>query len=129
MMLASNNHTDLPLVVFGWTLDKEVHISVPIIATFFIGWASTSIQSVISTFLVDAFSGRSASATAALNMARCLIGAGGTAAIIPIINGIGTGWAFTLWSLVMLAALVLVHVQMRWGGKWRRRREERERKA
>ncbi|KAF2476369.1 MFS general substrate transporter [Lindgomyces ingoldianus] len=114
-------------LVFGWTLNQKVHVSVPIICTFFLGWAATSTQSVVTTFLVDVFHGRSASATAALNMARCLMGAGGTAAILPIIKAIGTGWALTLWVGVMALGLVLVFVQMKWGVGWRRKREERER--
>ncbi|KAF2192673.1 MFS general substrate transporter [Zopfia rhizophila CBS 207.26] len=113
-------------LVFGWTLDKRVHIAVPIICTFFLGWAATSIQSVVTTFLVDAFSGRSASATAALNMARCLIGAGGTAGILPIAEGIGVGWTFTLCTGFLFAALGLVLVQMRCGSRWRKTREEKE---
>ncbi|MCJ1308173.1 hypothetical protein MMC25_001825 [Agyrium rufum] len=110
-------------VVFGWTLDRGVHISVPIICTFVLGWAATSIQSVITTFLVDVFPKRSASATAALNLSRCLMGAGGTAAVLPITNGIGVGWTFTLFTGIMASAIALIEVQMRLGGKWRKSKE------
>lgn len=114
------------LIVFGWTIDKHVHISVPIITTFFSGWAATSIQSVITTFLVDAFPKQSASATAALNLSRCLICAGGTAAVLPIINAISVGWTFTLFTGVQILALGLIVVQMRYGAEWRKVREQRE---
>ena len=114
------------VLIFGWTLDKGVHISAPIICTFFLGWAAVSIQSVIMTFLVDVFPKRSASATAALNLARCLMGAGGTAAVLPIADAIDVGWTFTMFTGIMLAALGLVVVQMWYGAGWRREREERE---
>ncbi|OZJ02837.1 hypothetical protein BZG36_04354 [Bifiguratus adelaidae] len=117
------------VVVFGWTLEQRVHISVPIICTFILGWAATSIQSVITTFLVDVFPKKSASATAALNLARCLMGAGGTAAILPLINAINVGWTFTLFTGVMVAALGLIMVQLRCGPEWRCKREEREEEA
>ena len=113
-------------VVFGWTLNENVHISVPITCTFFIGWASTSTQSVITTFLVDVFPKRGASATAALNLSRCLLEAAGTAVVLPIANAIGVGWTFTALTSVMLASLVLVFVQMRCGAGKRRKREEGE---
>lgn len=111
------------VLVFGWTMEHHVHVSVPIICTFFLGWAATSIIGTISTFMVDLFPKKGASATAALNLMRCLMGAGGTASVLPIVNRIGVGWAFTLWAAVMLAALGLIVLQMARGPKWRRRRD------
>jgi multidrug resistance protein len=113
-------------LVFGWTLDREVHISVPVICTFFLGWAATSIQGVITTYLVDVFPNRGASATAALNLARCLLGAGGTAAVLPLSNRIGVGWAFTMLTGIMVLSTNLVVAQMCNGPGWRRKREELE---
>jgi MFS family permease len=110
-------------LVFGWTMEHHVHVSVPIICTFFLGWASTSIIGIITTFMVDIFPKKGASATAALNLVRCLMGAGGTASVLPTVNTIGIGWTFTLWSGVMLAALGLIVLQMAKGRKWRQGRE------
>ena len=112
-------------LIFGWTLQQRVHISVPIICTFVLGWAATSIQSVITTYLVDAFPSRGASATAALNLSRCLIGAGGTSAVLPLTNAINVGWAFTLFTGILILGLGLLVVQMTYGGKWRRASEQR----
>ena len=100
------------LLVFGWTLDRRVHLAVPVVCTFFTGWGAMSVQSMVSTYLVDVFPDRSASAAAALNLARCLMGAGGTAAAMPILDAVGTGWGFTMLVGVMGAALGLVVVQM-----------------
>ena len=114
------------MLVFGWTLDQRVHISVPIISTFVLGWASTSIIGVVTTFMVDCFPKQGASATAALNLVRCLLAAGGTAAVLPIVNGIGVGWTFTLLVGIMLGSLNLVWIQMKYGSRQRLRREQRE---
>lgn len=67
-------------------LNENVHISVPIACTFFIGWALTSTQSVITTFLVDVFPKGGASATAVLNLSRCLLRAAGTVVVLSIVN-------------------------------------------
>lgn len=117
------------VLIFGWTLDKKIHMSVPIVCTFVLGWASTSIISTTSTFMVDCFPKQGASATAAVNLVRCLLAAGGTAAILPIVNAIGVGWTFTLLVGIMLASLGLVWIQMRYGSKRRQRREEREKET
>ncbi|KAK0100732.1 hypothetical protein ONS95_007182 [Cadophora gregata] len=113
-------------LVFGWTLEKGVHIAVPIICTFVLGWAATSIISVVSTFMVDVYPKKGASATAALNLLRCLMGAGGTAAVLPIVNAIGAGWTFTLLVGIMVVALGLVEVQIRRGLGWRKRRVRKD---
>jgi predicted MFS family arabinose efflux permease len=113
------------VIIFGWTLDKGVHISVPIICTFALGWAVISIYSVIATYMVDVWTKQSASGTAALNLSRCLMGSGGTAAILPVVRAVGVGWAFTICTGVLVLSLGLVVVQMRWGGKWRRKREKK----
>ena len=113
-------------LVFGWTTSKALHISIPIISVFFLGWAATSIQSVITTLLVDIFPKKGASATAALNLARCLLGAGGTAAVLPLTSVIGVGWCFTLVAGVMGVSLGFCWVQVKFGPTWRREREERE---
>lgn len=114
------------VLVFGWTLEYGVHISVPIMCTFVLGWAATSIISVVNTFLVDIFPAKGASATAALNLLRCLMGAGGTAAVLPVVNGIGVGWTMTIATGLMAASVGLVVLQMRRGPGWRRRRRLKE---
>ncbi|WVW79929.1 hypothetical protein I302_101900 [Kwoniella bestiolae CBS 10118] len=112
------------IIIFAWTIDKHSHISIPIIASFTLAWSAMSIQSVISTFLVDIFPGNSASATAALNLGRCLVGALATGTIEPSIRGIGVGASFMIWLAGMVLSMGLVGVQMRFGPSWRKKREE-----
>lgn len=114
------------VLLFGWTLDRGLHISAPIIASFVCAWAAMSIQAAITTYVVDIFPKRNASATAAINLARCLIGAASTASVEPTIHKIGTGWTFTLWAFLLVLSLGLVGVQQRWGALWRKRREAKE---
>lgn len=113
------------VIGFGWAVDQGVHISVPIICTFVLGWSTTSIQSIVTTFMVDVFPDRSASAVAALNLARCLMGAGGISGILPLVNVIGVGWAYTIVTAILCLASGLMLIQVKFGAKWRRRREAR----
>ncbi|RDW77966.1 MFS general substrate transporter-23 [Coleophoma crateriformis] len=112
------------VIGFGWAVDQRVHISVPIICSFVLGWSTTSLQSIVTTFMVDVFPDRSASAVAALNLARCLMCAGGISGILPLVNAIGVGWAYTLITAVLFLASGLMVIQTRFGARWRRRREE-----
>ncbi|KAH0272987.1 MFS general substrate transporter, partial [Aureobasidium melanogenum] len=101
----------IAVLVFSWVVDNHIHVLVPIICLFFIGWAATSIQSIVSTFLVDLYPDRSASATAALNIVRCLLGAGGTAAVSPAVQAIGIGWTFTIFSALMALSVILMSIK------------------
>ncbi|KAL1968074.1 hypothetical protein VTN77DRAFT_2204 [Rasamsonia byssochlamydoides] len=114
------------VLIFGWTIEKGVHMSVPIICLFVLGWTAISMQSIVSTFLVDVYPQKSASAMAALNLVRCLLGAGGAAVVMPCINAMNVGWTFTLFMFIMLASFGLVVVQMAYGASWRRMREQKE---
>lgn len=118
------------IMLFGWTINELVHIAVPITATFITGWTAVSTQSVVMTYLVDVFSAQnaSASASASLNLARCLFAAGGTSFIMPMANGIGVGLAFTICVIIQVVSMLGLIVQWKFAGKWRieadRRRKE-----
>ncbi|KAJ5808688.1 hypothetical protein N7474_009957 [Penicillium riverlandense] len=115
----------LSIILFGWTIQypHRVPIAVPIVSTFITGWTAVSTQSVIMTYLVDIFPDKSAAASASLNLARCLFAAGGTSFIMPMVNGVGVGVAFTICVAVQLVALVAPFVQWKFAGGWRREAE------
>lgn len=112
------------ILVFGWTINYTVHISVPIISTFVTGWTAIAAQSAIMTYFVDVFADRSAAASASLNLARCLLAAGGTSVVGPMINGVGVGWAFTICAGVQVLSLGAAGMQLWYGGRWRREAAE-----
>lgn len=64
--------------------------------------------------------------TAALNIGRCLVGAGFVAAVQYAVDAIGSGWTFVIFSLASFAiSTPLVWIVMRYGPQWSRAREER----
>lgn len=118
----------LSILLFGWTIQypRVVPIAIPIISTFITGWTSISIVAAINTYLIDIFPDQSAAATASLNLARCLFAAGGTSFVMPMINGIGVSWTFTVCAAVQMVGLVGPLVQYRLAGKWRREAERKK---
>ncbi|OJJ82599.1 uncharacterized protein ASPGLDRAFT_83244 [Aspergillus glaucus CBS 516.65] len=112
----------LSILLFGWTVQypDQVHIAVPIVATFFGGWSTVPTHSNITTYLVDIFHDRSAATAASLNLARCCLAAAETSAILPMVHGVGAGGAFTICVAVQLVAIVGLGVQWKCGGGvWR----------
>ncbi|KAI0447945.1 major facilitator superfamily domain-containing protein [Xylaria telfairii] len=107
------------IISFGWTIQYRVHIAVPIVTTFITGWTAVSIVSIVTTYLIDIFPEQKAASSASLNLARCLLAAGGTGIVTPIIKALGIGWTFTIAISVQLVALVGVGIQWRFGGKLR----------
>jgi hypothetical protein len=61
-------------------------------------------------------------ATAANNLCRCILGAGGTAVIDIMIRNMGRGWCFTFVALVCAATSPLLLVSLKCGPKWREER-------
>ncbi|CAG8788990.1 15021_t:CDS:2, partial [Cetraspora pellucida] len=69
------------LLGYGWSIVKNAHIVFPILSLFFFGFGTLIIFNCMSTYLVDAFPGRSASAIAVNNFFRYM-----AAAITAIIS-------------------------------------------
>ncbi|KAI1333040.1 major facilitator superfamily domain-containing protein [Xylariaceae sp. FL0255] len=109
------------ILIFGWTVEyaHRVPIAIPIITTFVTGWTLVSTQSVIMTYLIDVFGKQKAAASASLNLARCLLAAGATSVVIPLVNTVGVGLTFTIAVIVQVAALAGFGIQWHFGGRWR----------
>ena len=75
--------------------------------------------------MVDIYPGKPATATAANNVVRCLLGAGATAAIGPLANAVGNGWAYTILALLFVLSSAGPVATMRSGIKWRRAKKEK----
>ena len=76
--------------------------------------------------MVDIYPGRPATATAANNVVRCLLGAAATAAIGPMTEAMGYGWAYTTLALLFVAASAGPLATVKYGIKWRKAKKEKE---
>lgn len=115
------------VITYGWTLDRAVHLSVPLIAQFIVGLTITTQFNSVATLLVDLFPGQSASATASNNFYRCLLGAAGTAVIDPIITRLGPGWAFTMLAFInVILGVPLILLEWKYGMQFRSERAQKE---
>ena len=127
----------LATICYGWVLDFETNLAVPLAMLFIVGLCVTGSFSILNTLLVDVYPQAPATAVAANNFVRCLFGAGGTAVIESALNAMGRGWTYTLLALIVVLFSPILYVVTRWGPQWREERlmrtvkakEEKEKKA
>lgn len=117
----------LAFVAFGWTLDFQTSLAGPEVALFFIGFGVSTAFNITNTLLIDLHRDKPATATAAVNFVRCLMSAGGAAAILPMCHAMGPGWAFTLIALVYVGLVAAIFVLMAKGQGWRVEATEKRR--
>ena len=113
------------LLCWGWLLEQNPPLTAPFVLSFIIGLTLTGSFNVMSTMLVDLYPSSPATATAANNLVRCLMGAAGTAVIIQMIDSMGRGWCFTLIAAIVFLTSPLLWLVMRYGPRWREERRVR----
>ncbi|KAF2487046.1 major facilitator superfamily domain-containing protein [Neohortaea acidophila] len=114
------------VVGYGWLLDAKVSVAGPIIMLFILGYCLIAGSQALITLMVDIYPGKPATATAANNVVRCLLGAAATAAIGPMTNAIGNGWSYTILAVLFMASATGPLVTMKYGVKWRRAKKEKK---
>jgi MFS family permease len=108
---------------YGWAVQRAVHPAVPIIMQFFICALSTLLSHTASALLVDVFPDVPSTAYASGQLARCGYSAASAAIIEPLVNAVGRGWYFTIFSLVTGLNCFWCVIISRWKGmEWRRKR-------
>jgi MFS family permease len=116
------------MITFGWVMQYGTNIAGPEILLFCLGFVVTGAFNVSNAFLVDLHRESPATATAAVNLTRCLASAGGVALIVPLINAIGRGWAFTMIGFLDILLTPSLWALTKWGPRWRMEKYEKERK-
>ncbi|KAM5348188.1 hypothetical protein ACJ41O_008012 [Fusarium nematophilum] len=114
------------LVGYGWALQVETSVAVPLVLVFLIGMLIPTSFSVLNTLIIDLNPQAPATATAANNLVRCLFGAAATAAIDYMIKGMGRGWCFTFLASINLALMPLLRLIDKRGLQWRAAKAKRE---
>jgi multidrug resistance protein len=114
------------LVVYGWVVWMHVHMTVPLILQYLLGFVQTCFYTIYSTLLVDSYPDKPSTAAAAASVIRCAMAATALAILQPMLEAMGRGWYFTalgMWSASLgVVAIVLLRTK---GMAWRMNRSER----
>ncbi|OBZ84217.1 Quinidine resistance protein 2 [Choanephora cucurbitarum] len=117
--------SDVLPIVYGWCLQKNTHLAIPLILQFLTGVSNASLTICIQSLLIDLFPGKGASITASNNLTRCILGAIASSVIDPGIEGVGVGWMFTIIGLLVTLLNISIPVLLKFGPRWRAQRIER----
>ncbi|KAF9208613.1 hypothetical protein BGZ49_008273 [Haplosporangium sp. Z 27] len=94
----------LGLMLFGWSVQTDLPLPVPLVAIFLVGFGMMMVFSSATTALVDANSDNNmaTSAVACNSFARGVVGAIGGFTALPLQSAMGSGWLYTLWAILTI---------------------------
>ncbi|RKU43139.1 hypothetical protein DL546_000651 [Coniochaeta pulveracea] len=119
------------MLCWGWVMDKDRKVSVaaPCVLLFLMGFGMIGFINTVNSLLVDLNPKRAGAAVAANNLTRCLLGALVSAVINPMIDAMGSGWAFVLIGVIYVVFSPALWVLYKNGPRWRKElkaKQERE---
>lgn len=118
------------ILAWGWVLDAHVNLAGPLVFLGISGFCVVGLFQVTSVLLVDLHPEQPATASAASNLVRGLLGAGASAAVGPMIeSALGVGWTYTIVGGILAAFCPVLWALMVWGPNWRRARLDELAKA
>jgi len=114
------------VLAFGWICEAHIHVSAICVMLFSCGFLSIWTYSSTLAYIVDANIGRSSAAVATNSAFRGISAFVATEVAVPLQDGLGDGWMYTIWAGLMLTSGLLI-LLVSWRGQyWRRNAEEKE---
>ncbi|KAH6871770.1 major facilitator superfamily domain-containing protein [Thelonectria olida] len=107
------------IMVYGWIMDQNLSLAGIEVSLFFCAVVFSASLNNLNTLIVDLHVSSPATAVAANNLARCLVGAGAAAIATPMIDRLGLGWTSILVAGVWTLLSPLLWLVMLKGEKWR----------
>lgn len=117
------------LVAYGWTMQTRTHLAAPLVFLFFQSFGSSSAFSGFNNLIMDLNRKKPGTASAAMNLARCWMGAGGTAFATPLVNKGGIGWLGVAIAGIWFVFSPLPFLVIKCGARWREQKSLREMEA
>ncbi|KAG6909237.1 hypothetical protein DXG01_001419 [Tephrocybe rancida] len=114
------------VLAFGWLCEQRVHVAVICVMLFFCGFFSIWTYASTLAYIADSNIGRSSSAFATNSAFRGVSAFVAIEIAVPLQDGLGDGWTYTLWAGLMLISGLLILLVAYRGEGWRRKAEKRE---
>lgn len=114
------------IIAYGWVMEAHASLVGPIILLFIVAFSTTGAYQGLSALIVDLNRSSPGTATAAMNLARCWMGAGAVAAVVPLQDRIGLGWTSVVVAGCFAILSPIVLVVMKHGPRWRKEKAAKE---
>ncbi|CAI6334388.1 unnamed protein product [Periconia digitata] len=119
--------SSLVILVWGWTLSSHTSLAAPLVLLFIGGACIPAAMNMQQALLIDMYPQSPATVTAAVNLCRCALSAGGTAIVQVVVDGVGLGWCYTIvGGVVGVVGGIAVWAGIKFGPRWREERFVRE---
>ncbi|KAF4341760.1 dityrosine transporter [Fusarium beomiforme] len=112
------------MIIYGWIMDQQLGLAGIEISLFFFALCFTAALNNLNTLIVDLNTESAATAVAANNLGRCLVGAGAAAIANPMIEALGLGWTSVFISGLWFLLSVLLWIVMWRGRMWRMEKQK-----
>lgn len=87
----------ISMLLYGWSLQEEFGgLALPIVAGFWVGVGLMGTFNALNTYTAEVSPPEKAEVICSKYIVQYIFGAACTAAVVPLIDAIGVGWAFTL---------------------------------
>lgn len=116
------------VLAYAWTMETKSSLAGIEVVLFFMGLFFSGVQQGLNTLVVDTHPDIPATATAANNLFRCLVGAGATAVAPFMIKRIGIGFTGVFISGVWLCFSPCLWLVMLHGKRWREEERAKQEK-
>ena len=117
------------IISYGWAIAAHAHLSVPLILLGIYGFVIIGVFQLTNALLIDLHPKETATASAASNLVRGLLGAGAAAIVGPMLESmLGRGGTYTIVGGILVLFCPMYWALIKWGPAWRERKIEREEK-
>jgi MFS family permease len=108
------------IIPYGWVMNlQHPPLAAVLVLLFIVGVCTSASFQPITALMVDINFQSSAASSAALNLVRCLLGAGAAALVNFMLGSLGQGWTTTLIAFIWLGMSACWWVVMAFGLRWR----------
>ncbi|KAI9367400.1 major facilitator superfamily domain-containing protein [Aspergillus egyptiacus] len=99
------------MLLFGWCLQEEFGgLALPIVLAFLIGAGLMGAWNGLNTYSAEVVPAERSEVVCSKYILQYAFGASATAAIVPMIDAIGVGWSFTIFSFLKICGGILLLV-------------------
>ncbi|KAH6662759.1 major facilitator superfamily domain-containing protein [Halenospora varia] len=112
------------IIPYGWVMGlRHPPLAAILVLLFIMGLCTSAAMQPLIALVIDINPERPAASSAAFNLVRCLLGAGGVALVNLMLDSLGRGWTTTMIAFVWVGMSVCWWTVIVFGPRWRKEKK------